>query len=729
MTSWPLAAAFFLQYCNAPMLSPRPCCLFVVPLLLALGGCDSSTDTPLQLTAHLQLEPGSLDFGQTPMGGSRSLDVELVNRGQVPLNVKGQLKSAESAYTFEPTVLHLGIGQNRRLAVSFFPVERRDYVADLVFVDRDSGEQLGEVVLLGKGVVLDCDDQNPCTYEMFDPANGRCRYRPRRGSCSDGLRCTENDRCIDGVCLGRPVTCDDGVLCTRDVCEEPRGCLFLPQHQICATQDPCITALCDPQLGCSEQLAADGTLCGPFSCQQVSVCVAGQCDQSISPEGLPCEDGDPCSVGDTCRRGVCQAGNGNPGNQMISVPVEVALPATIDSGHFLSPWLIVSVHAPATGGLEILWTNMTHNTSMQYFRTRVDADGSHVSTRFLAKAVMARPLYIGDDLYVLLGQHEDLCQQGVCPVQTCDPVLLHFGPGEDQPSYRCLASKPGLVDQDIAHFGGEMFLAQVIRTGSSGSWNSRIEIEQLWPDTELSFVEYATDPGYPVEQNPIYNIQLGTIGAQPWLAFVEYRAVVTSSSCCQGEQCEGGQLPVHASVATVVKDLTDATQLPNRFLLGSPARQIFLADGSAGIGCHWTQPAAYDQQLSVCQTLDTVLCFKPNASPGALNMAYMHNEPEGDITAISPAELSGDFAVFINRPGGGLDLLTWTELYTAQIHPVPQPQGQSSDNFLASVMGLPFPPVATEVSGQGLVAATVTTSLKLVFFSVGCGVVVEPIAP
>lgn len=52
------------------------------------------------------------------------------------------------------------------------------------------------------GVVPDCDDGNPCTEDRLEDAGCVHVTRPDGTVCSDGLRCTGDDRCQAGVCRG-----------------------------------------------------------------------------------------------------------------------------------------------------------------------------------------------------------------------------------------------------------------------------------------------------------------------------------------------------------------------------------------------------------------------------------------------------------------------------------------------------------------------------------------------
>src|SRR5262249_60467729 len=57
------------------------------------------------------------------------------------------------------------------------------------------------------GAALSCDDGNPCTDDVCDPAVG-CRHTNNTAPCNDGNACTQTDVCSAGVCGGsNPVVC------------------------------------------------------------------------------------------------------------------------------------------------------------------------------------------------------------------------------------------------------------------------------------------------------------------------------------------------------------------------------------------------------------------------------------------------------------------------------------------------------------------------------------------
>lgn len=77
---------------------------------------------------------------------------------------------------------------------------------------------------------LNCDDNNACTIDYCAPGEG-CIFdpNPMNGApCDDLNLCTEMDRCLDGVCAGIPILCDDGNDCTVDSCDPKIGCVHEP---------------------------------------------------------------------------------------------------------------------------------------------------------------------------------------------------------------------------------------------------------------------------------------------------------------------------------------------------------------------------------------------------------------------------------------------------------------------------------------------------------------------
>jgi subtilisin-like proprotein convertase family protein len=91
----------------------------------------------------------------------------------------------------------------------------------------DDCNSLGECVATP---VVCPSDNNVCTLEFCNPANGQCANAPdpEATTCSDGSACTQGDLCQNGACVGNPITCNDGDACTTDGCSAASGCFYTP---------------------------------------------------------------------------------------------------------------------------------------------------------------------------------------------------------------------------------------------------------------------------------------------------------------------------------------------------------------------------------------------------------------------------------------------------------------------------------------------------------------------
>ena len=117
---------------------------------------------------------------------------------------------------------------------------------------------------------LGCDDNNPCTNDICDPATG-CSNTFTTDPCDDGNACTTDDVCGSGTCAGTPVDCDDANPCTTDVCDPVNACGNTNNTDMCDDEDGCTT----------------GDICGGGKCSGTPVvCTGGQvCSEDLTPVG------------------------------------------------------------------------------------------------------------------------------------------------------------------------------------------------------------------------------------------------------------------------------------------------------------------------------------------------------------------------------------------------------------------------------------------------------------
>ena len=155
------------------------------------------------------------------------------------------------------------------------------------------------------GGPAECDDGEVCTGDLCDPVAG-CSNPPLPGPCEDGDACTIGDACAAGACAaGQALACDDASSCTQDSCDPTSGCIFAPASGACDDGDACTDNDLCKQGSCTPgppKQCGDGEPCnGVESCDPAAGCVAG-----IPP---PCDDGDVCNGVETCSPGFgCELG-------------------------------------------------------------------------------------------------------------------------------------------------------------------------------------------------------------------------------------------------------------------------------------------------------------------------------------------------------------------------------------------------------------------------------------
>ena len=216
-----------------------------------------------------------------------------------------------------------------------------------------------------------CDDENPCTLDQCNGADG-CINTPLEGTvCDDGKVCTETDLCVSGLCSGVS-SCDDENGCTDDTCDVEAGCVFTPNEALCEDGNACTLGdqcsdgactagvellVCDDENGCTDDTCDSDEGCvetpntspcdDSNACTTVDVCDGGTClgsgaadcndqnactDDSCNPEDgcvaapntAACSDSNVCTIGDLCSEGDCTPGS-------TSLPCDDGNPCTDDS--------------------------------------------------------------------------------------------------------------------------------------------------------------------------------------------------------------------------------------------------------------------------------------------------------------------------------------------------------------------------------------------------------------
>ncbi|MBK6690198.1 MAG: hypothetical protein IPG45_37380 [Deltaproteobacteria bacterium] len=352
--------------------------------LLLLAGSVACSDTTGLGQSLPELDPGpwKVDFGAVYLGGARTLEVPLQNRGAGPL-VLGPVVVSDPAFLVldQPTSIYAG--NTGVLRLRFSPIAVGGAEALLELASDDPGG-LRVLTLVGEGLApLDCDDREDCTLDTFDPNAGTCGHEDREGDCDDGSGCTQGDRCAAGRCLGEAIRCDDGEDCTDDLCDPTRGCVQVPVDERCADQDPCSLDRCTSS-GCENPPAPDGHPCGPVvSCISAEICLLQQCVEVSIPEGAPCNDGEVCTRDDHCQAETCVG-------ERISRPPQVIGEATLyynpTSGSLHDDRLYLATPIRALADFKVLAFDGDHVAPLH---TWPEANGSAELTR-VGPGILAR---------------------------------------------------------------------------------------------------------------------------------------------------------------------------------------------------------------------------------------------------------------------------------------------------------------------------------------------------
>ncbi len=162
-----------------------------------------------------------------------------------------------------------------------------------------------------------CDDGNVCTNDVCE-VSGDCTHEPANGFlCNDGDPCSSTDFCMQGACTGKAGNCDvdcvfnsdcdDGDACTTDLCGNLSKCFH--SDKSCGDKSPCTNDACDPVTGACVHEPSFGTCKATFGADacHIGVCDPdkGYCSPQVKPDGAPCDDGNACTADEHCLLGVC----------------------------------------------------------------------------------------------------------------------------------------------------------------------------------------------------------------------------------------------------------------------------------------------------------------------------------------------------------------------------------------------------------------------------------------
>jgi hypothetical protein len=143
------------------------------------------------------------------------------------------------------------------------------------------------------GTPPSCNDGVACTVDSCDETNDTCSNVPANAVCDDGAYCNGSETCHPtlGCQAGTPVVCSDGVSCTVDTCDEATdSCTSAPSDALCDDGLYCNgVETCSPSVGC-----VNGT---PVACADTVTCSIDSCDEATDScvydfGGCLCGDGE-----------------------------------------------------------------------------------------------------------------------------------------------------------------------------------------------------------------------------------------------------------------------------------------------------------------------------------------------------------------------------------------------------------------------------------------------------
>jgi hypothetical protein len=276
----------------------------VVGLAAAVLGAGCHDEQPLvNAQGRLRLSAEQLTFPGTYVGKTREQTVQVLNAGRTPLSVTWT--QVEAPFTVEGLPDQVGTSAVE-VRVRFAPSAEGPYSATLT--GTESGGGTVTLTVTGEGLAIPtCPMPVTCFGSSFDLETEQCveTQLPDGTTCDPGNACLVEATCQAGRCKGHERVCDDGNVCTTDVCNPLDGCQSVPAPP-CPGDGVCRVGVCDPVKGCGLTKAPDGTFCGAQrGCDAAEVCVDGACVVRDLPDGFVCAAATPCQGEGRCEGPVC----------------------------------------------------------------------------------------------------------------------------------------------------------------------------------------------------------------------------------------------------------------------------------------------------------------------------------------------------------------------------------------------------------------------------------------
>lgn len=290
--------------------------LFTI-LGVGLPACEGCSETELSLVqGALRIDPNEVNAGPVPKLGSKALSITLANIGLQPINItslatSNRSGSSESGLEFSDALVSIPPEQSIELVITIRPEDLPLGLTERIVRVGYTDPELSEQSITLRFDVVECDDENACTTDELDPISGECIFTFNDGaSCDARDLCIVDGQCNQGVCLGEPKNCGDNNPCTRDLCNQADGtCFYESDSSVCNDQNPCTEDTCSLE-GCSYTQLTSGTPCDDGDeCTIDEVCLLGECQGSALADGVVCNDQNSCTVNDACLAGACTGEN------------------------------------------------------------------------------------------------------------------------------------------------------------------------------------------------------------------------------------------------------------------------------------------------------------------------------------------------------------------------------------------------------------------------------------
>lgn len=273
---------------------------FVCVALWLATGCGTPRLT--DATGDIAFAPVELDFGDVWEGDEREERVRIQNLGRSALTVTW---TVPDGFTFSELPQTLPPGA-KEIVIRYRAGAPGDVGGKLTARAEDTRHTAALTLAARSKAIPECPQAGRCHQMAFDKSKSACMETP----VADGTVCEPNSACVTGgtcqagACVGTEVKCDDGNLCTVDVCNALTGCEFLPAPP-CPGDYQCQLGVCDPKTGCGLKPAEDGTSCGTLTCDAAEICISGSCVVRDPPDGTVCAEASPCQTEGTCQASTC----------------------------------------------------------------------------------------------------------------------------------------------------------------------------------------------------------------------------------------------------------------------------------------------------------------------------------------------------------------------------------------------------------------------------------------